>query len=380
MNFYDELKLLVEKINFNDINLSIINNNSKKLVDLYFKLKMIWNSLNFNFEIIKLIDDKEKKKLFDILNDNFLIKHDRIKNFIENNKYTYKLNYSKINFYFFYSELEIKKRDLDIVLKMFKISVCLYKYKYDNINNDKMRNIIWIPIDSNRNYIYDNINKKNLLESHNKFEAFIASGVTWNKNTIITRYEEVIKLLCHELIHNYNLDGSKYYDEHSEIIIEYTNVKQNENNSNHNYDYMYSIYESYTELLSTYLYLIFINLDNEYDAKSIRDNLRTKIILELIYSYNTIANLSALNGYKNWDEFNKCKIFKGDICFYEYYYIKGLMYNNFNFELGLNQNDFKIIYKNIIEMIIETNKNEDQFLKKIFNNYIKQKNFKYIIH
>ena len=96
------------------------------------------------------------------------------------------------------------------------------------------------------------------------YGAFIASGLTFqstnlfypttntSKITLITRYEEIEKLLIHELIHNFNMDGCEYIDEMKNIILKYNTLKPS-----NNFNYPYSIFESYTELSSTYLYLIF---------------------------------------------------------------------------------------------------------------------------
>ena len=86
--------------------------------------------------------------------------------------------------------------------------------KYFNDYTDTV--IIWIPINKGRDFNENSINSYTLSNSRDKFEAFTASGLTFsgsinNNNeryTIITRYEEIEKLLIHELAHNYGIDGS----------------------------------------------------------------------------------------------------------------------------------------------------------------------------
>ena len=271
---------------------------------------------------------------------------------------------------------------------MIKISICLNQYRFTH-NPDKIKGIIiWIPIDKQRNFSFNQINKSNLKKTEDNFEAFVASGVTFGSNpkfTIVTRYEEVEKLLIHELIHNYGIDGSNYHNKLTNTIDKYKIVKNNMvnnigSNTKINYDYEYSIYESYTELLSTYFYLLFKNLSDNIQPDKIKKKLLGQIIVELIYSYNLISNLAYLNGFDTWDKFKNNLTFDGDICVYEYYFIKGLMYNNYQIEIGTKLEDYKDIYQKIIDLAEKIKLSDDQLLKQIYKTYKKQRNFKYQIH
>jgi hypothetical protein len=99
------------------------------------------------------------------------------------------------------------------------------------------------------------------------------------------------------------------------------------------------------------------------------------ILIELIYSYNVISNLILLNQYKSYEDFKKCKSFKGDICFYEYYYLKGLMYNNYIFQDNESLESTIENYKSIINM-----STDDALLEQLFPSCVKQTNFSYIYH
>ena len=181
--------------------------------------------------------------------------------------------------------------------------------------------------------------------------------------------------MIHELIHNFNLDGSGFHNHNHSLIADYKNIKNPRTAlPNDNYDYSYSIYESYTELLSSYISMIFrnINLDNKQDLIK---RFESEILLELIYSYNTIANLIKLNEYRSYDDFESEKKFRGNICVYEYYYLKGLMYNNYKLLLCKTKEDFINNYSKIINI----NKN-DPLLKDIFNNMVTHTNFKYTFY
>ena len=246
-------------------------------------------------------------------------------------------------------------------------------------NDTVSRIIIWIPIDSNRDFEHNTINDKNLKKSSEEYKGFTVSGVTFGSNpryTIVTRYEEVEKLLLHELIHNFYLDGSNFHSNLKNIIKDYTKTKNNTQSQIKNYNYEYSIYESYTELLGTYLYLLFDNI--ELSESQIQNKLMGQICSEILYSYNTIANLAKLNNLNTWEQFINSQSFLGNICIYEYYYLKGLMYNNFLLLLPSNQDQFIKMYKEIINLI--RNSSDDKLLKNIFDCSIPQSNFKYILN
>ena len=229
-----------------------------------------------------------------------------------------------------------------------------------------------------RDFNYNEINGMNINKSTNNFEGFTASGLTFERRdkiiTIITRYEEVNKLLIHELFHNFNLDNSSLITKEFDILNEeYKNIKNSKiNNGIINYDYQHSIFESYTELSSSYFNIIFKILSKYHKIKKdkILNVIIKNIVKELIYSYNTVYNLAKLNGYKDYDDFINKQVFYGDICFYEYYYLKALMYNNYEYVINV---DGIRMYKNIFKIC----NNKDLLLKEIFNNGIKQYNYKY---
>jgi hypothetical protein len=386
MELIDNLINLTNQIDIKNININQIQSNINKLSDIYTKLKVIWDKIDMNqikYKIYSKVDLKYNK-INSLLANSFLAENENVKNVIINSKYIHCLKYSNIEFYWISNVelIDISNQDYILALEMMKITICLNKYRYSksiNHSPDKIKRIIiWVPINKERNFIHNKITQTNLKKTEDNFEAFVASGVTFGNDpriTIVTRYEEVEKLLIHELIHNYHLDGSNYHNELESIIKEYRLVK----NTN-NYDYEYSIYESYTELLSTYFYLIFKNLSNGIDELEIEQKLLGQIIVELLYSYNLICNLVTLNGYITYDNFKDKIVFEGNICGYEYYFIKGLMYNNFEIMIGENIEDFINIYKKIIIMIEKIKLSDDILLNEIYLYQKKQLNFKYQIH
>jgi len=380
--FYDRIKKLIDSIDLTKINYTLIKSNIIKLVEISKKIKKM---NNIQLELIKYeifnINDKKYNEIMNILNKNFIASNPQIKKIISNTqtKYIHSLSYS--NIYLFWIDKNnvknINSKNYLMAFDMFKITLSLNIYKF--CGKDKIeRYVIWIPIDKKRNYFSNNISKVNLNKAKENFEAFVASGVTFGsipRITIITRYEEVEKLLIHELIHNYNIDGSGFHNHMGEILSEYKKVKNKDN-----YHYEYSIYESYTEMLSTYFYLLFMDIKLGLDGKELEDKLMAQILLEIIYSYNLICNLIKLNGYLSYDEFRSKMSFGGEICKYEYYYIKGLMYNNWELKFGDKLEDFNDIYKSVITMIKNIKITDDRMMSEIFSKCVEQKNYKYQIH
>lgn len=381
-NIFYQIENLINLIDLKKLNLKLIKTNVKKLINIYQKLNDLWKQIDLNkinYTIYPIVSN-EYKNIIKILNQNFLSENKQVKKFITKTKFIHSLSLNNIHFYWLsvIKDKNLPNQDYLMGLNMFKITYCLNKFKF-GLNSDNIKRIvIWIPIDKKRNFYYNKITDINLNESKDNFEAFVASGVTFGFNpkiTIITRYEEVEKLLIHELIHNYNMDGSGFHTQLKQIMFYYKSIKPKSN-----YDYEYSIYESYTELLSTYFYLLFDNIIKQLDLNLIKKKLVSQIILEIIYSYNTVCNLIKLMGINDYDYFVGKKVFDGEICIYEYYYIKALMYNNYLFELGSDINDFKKIYQNIIDMIKKNNSTDDILMKDIFNSNIKQNNYKYQLH
>lgn len=379
---YDNIIELFKNINLNNFSHKLIKKNIKLLLNIFKKLEDTYENLPNDFQykifnqhdIFKRVVDYSKT----VGSHHFtktIQKYDKVAEFI----------YGKIKFYYvFDSDIQFKK-DFNLIIKLIKITISMQSiFKNDNTTNTDIT-VIWIPIIKNRDFHYGKINKENLNKSIGNYEGFTVSGITYGLNpryTVITRYEEIEKLLIHELIHNLYIDGSNFHREILPITKKYIKLKNGLGKKIKNYDYEYSIYESYTELLSSYLFCLYDCIGNSKDK--VMEKLIGLIYSEILYGYNTVANLAKLNGYENYDLFMNEQAFLGSICFYEYYYLKALMYNNFLLVLPIfsSQNDYKEefikLYESIIDMI--SNIKNDVLLKDIFNNTVKQTNFKYMLN
>lgn len=383
-NKIEDLKEILKNINIKNFNIEIIQKNIKLLINILKQFKSIDSNLILSSENVswtKIDENNSKHKTLSNYLNNYisLVSSDILTQKVSESKIKIFLEFENIIFFYVCKDESLLEKDLDLIYRMMRITMILNKFIYPS--DSTVRHIVWIPIDTCRDFKYNTINKSNLTKSNDEYKAFTVSGVTSGINprlTLITRYEEVTKLLLHELIHNYNLDGANYHNELKSVIREFTKLKSsNSKNKNiSNYNYEFSIYESYTELLGTYLYLLFENLN--VAESDLENKLIGQIGCEILYSYNTITNLAHLNKYKSYQEFIKSKTFFGNICIFEYYFVKGLMYNNFELVLPKNSNEFINMYSKINEIIV--NVENDILLEEIYNLSKPQSNYKYIIN
>ena len=373
-NNFDIIEKLVQNIKLKYINIDLITQNAKYLSKIYLKIRNQWDKhddVHPHIPIKKTTKefDQIKKLTSNSIIGNYQIIQNEIAKIIQIIKLTYK------NIIFYYLDTSSYNQDIKQINQLFRMIITFAEYYNVFANSDKLIVIIWLPIDRSRDFAFDQINDTNLLKSTENFNGFTASGVTFGvspRYTIVTRYEEVAKLLLHELIHNFNVDGNSCHHELYPVISKYKKTKGD------NYDYEYSIYESYTELLSSYYNIIFANIALVDYQNMIEEKIKSQILIELLYSYNTVANLLRINNYKTYADFILKEHFAGDICVFEYYYLKALMYNNYPIVvIDLADVDSSNKFTQIYEQIIKLNR-KDKLLQEICNNYVKQINFSYI--
>lgn len=431
INLLSKIQQLVQTLGDNNklkyINTKIISINAQILCTVSKKLYPIIESLNNSNEFSTsqnisnpdvvfreyTCTDVEYKSTEQIINNSMFEDTPKIQRFLKKAKYQGTFSYKNIIQFTWLSKRK-KISDFNLAHTMFLITVSLYKL-FENTtptqNQNIKRNIIWLPLKSKRDFKDKHLHESNLKRTVRKFKAFTPSGVTFQdyltntKISIVTRYEEIEKLLIHELIHNYCIDGTGYHKNLSSIISKYKSVKNNTvrntyvcecsnidtNNINtctktriKNYDYDFSIYEIYTELLSGYFYLLYKNYFSDkilsMDENTLHKTLCYQIILELLYSYNLICNLIDLNNYFDYEDFEKSKIFIGELCVYEYYFVKAISYNNLILEFGTSPDDFVKLYGKIIDFVNRYNGKKDELMEAIYNSHFKWHNFKYIVH
>lgn len=346
MNIHNNINNIIENANLKYINFKIIKQNIRFLYNNFY---LPFNNTHLTIDITPTLlhNTIEYKNILNQILNSYLYKQyiSKINKIVKPSIYS--LKYKHLNFYFISDNI----RDNEIASKLFYISCLMYEL----YNKKKKYNIIWIPINVKRDI---NI----------QFGAFTTSGVTYSDlqdenciNVIITRYEEIEKLLIHELIHAFKLDGSHLHNDKDFCCIkkEYNKLKPKI------YNYEYSIYESWTELMASYIFLVlkFYKLDK----KLFEEKMMCYIVFEIIYSYNIIYNLFDIHNTNKIDGCNK------QISLYEYYYIKALAYNNYVLN-DINNHIDK--YSNIINII---KLNGDDFFIEMKKFWFKVDNFKYML-
>jgi hypothetical protein len=244
---------------------------------------------NIDVDLSEQIDTKSLQKIF--------IDFDKYLNNITDSKFQSditKMNrsltvnlhvgYDTIKINFLYDDFKKNINYIAVAIHALNTFCNYFKYNYNgltlNISLDNNTRINILP----KNYDnYDNI-FKNLKQ---KSAAFSVAGVTYrnNKNILLTKKEEFIKLMFHEMIHYIGLD-----EEIIETINNY-NLAINKNNLN--------LSEAYTELISlilnsAYETIHIYGLNKKINKYECFINI---LAIELNYSLYLTSNVLKFYGY-----------------------------------------------------------------------------------
>lgn len=234
-----------------------------------------------------------------------------------------------------------------------------FPYDYDGL-------VIDVSLDSNnRNLIFPTNNKNMKYDDifeylHKKSAAFNVSGVTMgsNKHIIVTKTEEIIKLLYHEMIHFVGLD-----DELRKLTLSFP-WAVNKNNLN--------LSEAYTEFMSVIInsaYLI-IQLSG-IQILDLYDCYNSLLYAETQYSLYLTTNILKFFGYNN----NNYKNFFNGIGEKKFSPILVWEYIIIRTQLLLNRDSIAEIMGNNIWRVNESNINDLIPLMKTDNNLLNKLSF-----
>ncbi len=247
------------------------------------------------------------------------------------------------------------KNYMAVVLHALNTFCYLFEYDYNglviDISLDNNNRINIMPHKQINDYddLFTNLKKKSA--------AFSVGGVTYrtNKKLLLTKKEELIKLMFHELIHYIGLDH------------EFLNIKNHYNMSVNRSNFNLS--EAYTELISVILnagyetlHIIGLNTSLEIDKYKLFNFI---ICVELNYSLYLTANVLKFYGY---DKKTYVDFFDGigdkkycPIYIWEYVILRTQLFLNLDKLFNVSESDFRITSKN---------KNKIADLMKIDNNLI----------
>lgn len=225
-----------------------------------------------------------------------------------------------------------------------------FSYDYDGLE-------INIVLDNNRRIFIDSVEESRRLSA-----AFTVSGVTISadKLIILTKKEELIKLLFHELIHYAKLDGAAIG---VNLSVPWSIASK------------LNLSEAYTEYLAVIIHSIYISIATNNNVSDI-------ILSETKYSYYLISEYAKALGINNIDDFfyGRTNVVSSPIATFEYVYLRGIFMHvdlvSALDDVKLKKSDIQFLTKMI------TNFDYRQFIRNIQNsqNDNKVSDLSYIVH
>jgi hypothetical protein len=342
------------------------------------ELKIYYDKLKFNYNHAekinpdKIIEKKVEKWKSKYIGGDISLKNQQLD---YQTHYTY--NNQKIIFHH-------KKNNHNYENLLLKRIITLLNYY--NYNKPTEISIITNNINRKLNTQRSNNISKDLEYMKKKSIANISSGVTTsNGKLVISRIEELPKLLVHELIHLIGLDGNLFdlnnihirnsIDNISNYYITNFCVKKN----------IRSVaIESYTESLSNILNCMFFS----FEIKNGNFNVFIETLeLERQYSIYQTAKLLYFFNFNSFDEFfNQCqhninsnkRVFFTDTLYLDYTIIRSIIFFRFSEFINLidiTKTNFYIfntnpnLYDKLLIIIDDTIKNNKEY-KNILNSYL----------
>lgn len=224
---------------------------------------------------------------------------------------------------------------------------------------------IYILLDDNRRNLPNeelliNLNYAQKIEySQQLSSAFTVSGVSSNseKFVMLTKKEEMIKLLYHEMVHASNLD----------VLLRNNKIKSTWDIENK----FFNLSEAYTETISVVLNVLYhsirLNIHSQNNTSSIFLNM---LYNEIMYSTFISAKLLHFYGYNadNLETFftNRSRLLWSPIACWEYIIIRTIFLRNIDklFDIWTLDQNFNLrVTNNNINDIISIFELDDSFIK-----------------
>jgi hypothetical protein len=323
-----------EKIKkLNKLKLPVLDSYNKEDLKYLFLFFQDYFKINNNFKLQRTQKKQLSKDNIKYIGGEITLKGENIE---FETSYTFKNH----KFKYYHSEGDISYHNLcnQRIFTMFEI-----------YNRKKILDLYVVTNDKNRflNKRRSNNIKFDLNDMKKKGIANISSGVTtYQGKMVVSRKEELPKLLVHELIHFLGLDGDFFNFNHTELF----NAKENFTNYNITSlcvqkNISSFVYESYTEFLSNILNCLFTSL--EIPNGNFSTMIET-LELERIYSIYQTAKLLYYFGFNNFNSFfldcknklnSKNRRFFTDTLYLDYTIIRSIMF--FSFQEVLDIMDIK---------------------------------------
>ena len=272
---------------------------------------------------------------------------------LQNENIEYETSYKLMNHYikYYHQQNDLSYNNLlnQRIFTMFNIYQKNKKLDLTIVTNDKNRVL---------NKKRSNDIKVDLNQMKKRGIANISSGVTtYDGKMVISRKEELPKLLVHELIHFLGLDGN-FFNLHNHELLDSKEKFTNYNIISFCVQKNISsfVYESYTEFLSNILNCLFISLEIPNGNFSV---MIETLELERIYSIYQTAKLLYYFGFNNFNSFfvdcknkinSKNRKFFTDTLYLDYTIIRSIMFFSFQEVLEIME-----IKNNLLEIKNEKN-------------------------
>lgn len=307
----------------NKIKLPKLNNYNQqdlKYLFLFFK-KYYKKPINFNF--VKTIDKTFPKNYLSYIGGEITLKNELI-----DQETSYSFLDHDIKYYHRKNDISYHQLLNQRIYTLFSIYQKNKKLNLTVVTNDKSRVL---------NKKRSNNIKIDLSLMKKKGTANISSGVTTHEGKmVISRKEELPKLLVHELIHFLGLDGN-FFNLHNHELFHSKEKFTNYNIISFCVQKNISsfVYESYTEFLSNILNCLFVAL--EIPGGNFRVMIET-LELERIYSIYQTAKLLYYFGFNDFNSFfvdckdkinSKNRRFFTDTLYLDYTIIRSIMFFSF---------------------------------------------------
>lgn len=222
------------------------------------------------------------------------------------------------------------------------ISSRIFMFKYLLSTSIKPENIQIYLTNYNKEFMH-NISLDN--ESVNKFTSSeINTGVTNGRQIIITREEEAMKTLIHELIHFYNMDFRHIPEFIKDWVLGNFNLESYSSGEINNDIY---IFESYTEFIASIVHIISrVYNNNDNKLLQLNNSGKIKVFLKILkeqitYTFNkccqilAVSKCDSFDKIRNTDSSNSMCSLLEDTNVFCYYYLKLCMYLNLGEVLSL---------------------------------------------
>lgn len=356
INYYNKLNI---KFEYDDC-INIFHKN------IYNKFSFIENMINKNKILNKLengylCNKKEtNEQIANISKDNFENNYyisENIKNYIIMKKtylYKYKIPYYTsfitLNFYL-YSELTIQKKAyIKKLIKNIIFLIFFISHITNNLNNINKNNcsINGLNIHLFFTPFKRQINSNNKVFEKNNVNGGFCYGCNNKGDIIVYRKQDLLKVLIHELLHNFGYDKqiTKLNTIHIQKLLNKFNL-QKEKISGFN--------ECLVELWAIIIHISFISYKKSNNIKkyvSIYNNLINYEIIHSIYQVNKILNLNKIDNFVEMIE--KPHNYKEETHVFFYYIIKSFLLVDFDILICKNivQNEYLIFDINNFDKLL----------------------------